>query len=121
MSTLKGRLWWGVGNRVVQRGETRGGFLTYKVFIKCCVFFPQEFSKLCSLYLAGTGLLLLVQKMTSQKEGCTCTLLHVGLLHAEDELQGIGKNITFNEHSVLLVPHLKILSTTPDFDVTQPC
>ena len=30
------------------------------------VFFPREFSVFCDLYLASTGLLLVVQKMASQ-------------------------------------------------------
>ena len=37
----------------------------YRLFIKYCVFF-QEFSKVCHLPLAGTRLLLVVQKNTSQ-------------------------------------------------------
>ena len=36
----------------------------YRVFIVHCVFFSQEFSKICHVSLASTRLLLIVQKST---------------------------------------------------------
>ena len=39
---------------------------SFRVFIKYCGVFFQEFSIFCNLSLARTGLLLVVQKMASQ-------------------------------------------------------
>ena len=76
--------------------------VTYRVFIKYCVFF-QELSIFCALSFASTGLLLAVQKWSTNKNDCTLgSLARMSFSSTCRGFVAVNREITqfFYEHPV---------------------